>query len=100
MLAYNNSILGYTLKNTCCTRGEIRMSIVFECRHCTHTIGTVSRHDVTDTMLGIDTLTEQEQKEMIHYEGNGTMHVQSICEPCEEMLGNNPELHELHYFIQ
>ncbi len=76
------------------------MSIVFECRHCANTIGTVSQNDVTDAMLGIDTLTDKEQEEMIHYKGNGDMHIQSICEQCEETLGEHPEFHELHYFIQ
>lgn len=75
-------------------------SIVFKCRHCASTIGTVSQQHVTEAMLGIHTLTEEEQNEMIHYKENGNMHIQSICEQCEETLGNYPEFHALHYFIQ
>ncbi len=78
----------------------MRMSVVFECRHCSSIIGTVTKQDVTETMLGIHTLTEEEQNEMIHYKENGNMHIQSICEQCEETLGDHPELHALHYFIQ
>lgn len=76
------------------------MAIVFECRHCLNTIGTVSQNDVTDAMLGIDQLSNQEQQEMIQYKGNGDMYIKSICEQCEETLGQHPEFHELNYFIQ
>lgn len=75
------------------------MSILLQCRHCGDAIGSVAKSDVSETMLGIDTLSQKEHEEMIEYKEDGTMVIQSICEQCEDTLTKYPEFHELHYFI-
>lgn len=51
-------------------------------------------------MLGFDQLTNEEKQEMIAYHDNGDIQVQTICESCEETLGQHPQYHELDFFIQ
>ncbi|WP_077329953.1 anti-sigma-F factor Fin family protein [Virgibacillus siamensis] len=76
------------------------MSIVYTCRHCGHMIGELDQHAVDASMLGLDRLSTRDKQEMVHYQANGDVHIQAICENCEESLGNNPQFHELDYFIQ
>lgn len=76
------------------------MSIVYKCRHCGHVIGEIEQTILDSTTLGWDQLSVEEKKEMIHYLSNGDVHIQSICESCEESLSRYPEYHELDFFIQ
>jgi hypothetical protein len=76
------------------------MSVVYNCRHCGHVIGEINDQIVDTTILGWNTLSDKEKKEMIEYKSNGDVHIQAICENCEETLGTHPEYHELDYFIQ
>jgi hypothetical protein len=52
------------------------------------------------SLLGFNQLSEKDKQEMIQYRDNGDVHVQTICESCEETLGKNPQYHELDFFIQ
>lgn len=81
-------------------RGGFCMSYVYTCRHCGHVIGILQQEINHESRLGFDQLSNQEKQDMIHYESNGEIHIQSICESCEEALGNNPHYHELDSFIQ
>ncbi|HLR08581.1 MAG TPA: anti-sigma-F factor Fin family protein [Bacillota bacterium] len=76
------------------------MSIVYKCRHCRYEIGRLEQQVINTSMLGWDTLSAKDKKEMIHYQANGDVHIQSICENCEESLGRHPYYHELDFFIQ
>ncbi|MUK88070.1 DUF2757 family protein [Ornithinibacillus sp. L9] len=76
------------------------MSIVYKCRHCGDVIGQLEQRVIDTTVLGWDKLSNEDKKEMIEYQANGDVHIQSICENCEESLGHHPEYHELDYFIQ
>ena len=76
------------------------MSIVYKCRHCGQKLGEIKEQVVDTTMLGWNTLTDEEKKEMIQYKANGDVEINAICENCEESLGHHPEYHELDYFIQ
>ncbi len=51
-------------------------------------------------MLGFNQLSGQEKEEMIQYHDNGDIHVKTICESCEDTLGQHPQYHELDFFIQ
>lgn len=76
------------------------MSIVYKCRHCGHVIGKLKKEIISTSRLGLDQLSSAEQKDMIHYQNNGDIYIQSICENCEESLGHHPQYYELDFFIQ
>ncbi|RKQ33030.1 anti-sigma-F factor Fin family protein [Oceanobacillus halophilus] len=76
------------------------MSIVYNCRHCGNEIGKLENQIIDTSMLGFDHLSMEEKKEMIQYQSNGDIHVKTICESCEETLGQHPHYHELDFFIQ
>lgn len=76
------------------------MSFVYVCRHCGHVIGKLNKRAFSTSRLGLDQLSSSEKREMIHHQENGDIHIQSICENCEDLLGNFPHYHELDFFIQ
>lgn len=76
------------------------MSIVYKCRHCGHIIGRLDQQVVTTSMLGWDNLSPKDKERMIQYKENGDVHIQSICENCEDSLRQHPDYYELEYFIQ
>ncbi|HLQ97615.1 MAG TPA: anti-sigma-F factor Fin family protein [Candidatus Dormibacteraeota bacterium] len=76
------------------------MSYVYMCRHCGHVIGELEQSILTASKLGFDRLSTEDKQEMIRYQSNGEIHIKSICESCQETLGNNPHYHELDFFIQ
>jgi len=76
------------------------MSFVYTCRHCGHVIGKLEQELLNTARLGFDQLSTEDRQEMIRYQSNGDIHIKSICESCEETLGNHPQYHELDFFIQ
>ncbi|WP_067729694.1 anti-sigma-F factor Fin family protein [Oceanobacillus damuensis] len=76
------------------------MSIIYNCRHCGQRIGKLEQKVVDASMLGFDQLSKKEKKEMIHYDSNGDIQINTICENCEQALGQHPNYHELDFFIQ
>jgi hypothetical protein len=76
------------------------MAIHYQCRHCGVEIGELEDRSVASEQLGFHHLTNDERKEMIHYEQNGEMTVKTICEDCQEALERNPEFHQWETFIQ
>ena len=76
------------------------MSFIYKCRHCENIIGKLEQVTLSTSRLGIDQLSNEDKKEMIHYQSNGDVHIQTICESCEESLGHHPQYHELDFFIQ
>lgn len=76
------------------------MSIIYKCRHCGHTIGSLKQHVVSTSMLGWDKLSTQDKKQMIQYMENGDVHIKAICESCEASLDEHPNYYELDYFLQ
>lgn len=76
------------------------MSYVYTCRHCGHVIGKLEQNILNTSKLGFDQLSVEDKQEMIRYQSNGEIHIKSICESCQETLGNNPQYHELDFFIQ
>lgn len=95
-----NSLFGQTLyKQIVCSKGGHLMSIVYKCRHCKYTIGTLRQQIVSTSMLGIDVLTTKEKEKMVHYKENGDVHIHAICENCEDTLQSHPNYYELDYFL-
>lgn len=76
------------------------MSIVYKCRHCGQVIGELSKKYDQVISLGWDQLSDEDKQEMIQYQDNGDIHVQAICEGCEDSLHHHPHYHELDFFIQ
>lgn len=76
------------------------MAIIYKCKHCKHVIGEIGQHIISTSMLGWDQLSVREREKMIQYKENGDVHVQTICENCEESLGQHPAYYELDYFLQ
>lgn len=76
------------------------MSIIYNCRHCGHTVGRLEQKVIETSMLGFERLSKKEMEEMIHYESNGDIQIHTICENCEQALGQHPNYHELDFFIQ
>lgn len=76
------------------------MSYVYICRHCGHVIGKLKQEIYNVSKLGFDQLSDKDKHDMICYQSNGEIHIKSICENCQETLGNNPHYHELDFFIQ
>ena len=81
-------------------QGGIFMAIHYWCRHCGVNVGSIEKQLVDSEQLGFHKLDPQERSEMINYDQDGHMHIQTICEDCEEALNQNPTLHENKTFIQ
>lgn len=76
------------------------MSIVYKCKHCKHTIGTLRQQIVSTSMLGLERLTSSDKQRMMEYKENGDIHIHVICENCEDTLQQHPNYYELDYFLQ
>lgn len=82
-------------------QGGKHMAIVYKCRHCKHVMATLHHPEqFTLKQLGLEELSNEDKQEMIQHKRNGDLHIQIICESCEEMLKQNPHYHELDSFIQ
>ncbi|GAA0320754.1 anti-sigma-F factor Fin [Bacillus carboniphilus] len=76
------------------------MALHYNCKHCGTNIGSLNQVSLHTEQLGFHKLTEEERQEMIQYHPNGDIHVQTICEDCQEALERNPELHHSDFLIQ
>lgn len=75
------------------------MSIIYKCRHCGHTIGSLKQQIVSTSMLGWDNLSARDQQRMIQYKYNGDVQIRTICESCENALALHPDYYELEHFL-
>lgn len=75
------------------------MAVIYKCRHCKQEIGELSEEVVDTYQLGLHELTEEEQLEMVRFQEDGNMQIQTICESCQDTLESNPQYHEQDYFI-
>ncbi|AST93984.1 anti-sigma-F factor Fin [Sutcliffiella cohnii] len=76
------------------------MAIHYHCRHCQCGVGSIENASVFSEALGFHHLSDDERQEMISYQQNGDIHVQTICEDCQEALNRNPDFHQYEKFIQ
>lgn len=75
------------------------MAILIKCRHCEESIGTVDDPIKVYETMKQNGFTQEEMNEMIHYDETGQVELQLICEHCEELLAQNPNLFENDNFI-
>lgn len=76
------------------------MSIRYNCRHCGVAVGKIDQKSVDINRLGFQLLNSEERMDMIQYQDNGDIEINTICEDCQEALERNPELHSLQTFLQ
>lgn len=76
------------------------MAVHYRCRHCGINVGKIDEQNLDSQKLGFHQLDHSERTEMIQYDESGDMHVNTICEDCQEALDRNPQFHENHTFIQ
>lgn len=76
------------------------MALHYYCRHCGVKVGSLDESAVQSEALGFHHLTNEERNDMISYRENGDLHVQTICEDCQEALERNPDYHQYYTFIQ
>jgi hypothetical protein len=50
--------------------------------------------------IGWNVLSTEEKNQLMNYQQDQTVTLQSICENCQQLLDQNPQYHELDYFIQ
>ncbi|GAF14279.1 hypothetical protein JCM19046_2217 [Bacillus sp. JCM 19046] len=74
------------------------MAVYYGCRHCNRTLGVVTE-PVTHQDLGLNMLTEEEQRELVTVTDAGHLHVKVICEDCYGAYENNPQLYEWQHVI-
>src|SRR5699024_3771482 len=94
-MTFKRTNLMYSLK-----LGGHLLSIVYKCRHCGHTIGSLKHQVLSTSSLGLDMISAQDKREMVTYKENGDVHIQAICEGCEAALYEHPHYYELDYFLQ
>jgi hypothetical protein len=68
------------------------LSIRYVCRCCGMKIGEFDDSQVTETKLGLDSLTPEERALIISKELGGDTVVSIICEYCRDALNQHPEL--------
>ncbi|MCP8971179.1 anti-sigma-F factor Fin [Ectobacillus ponti] len=73
------------------------MNTHYYCRHCGCKIGSVEQETHQSILAH---LTQEEMIQMTHFNEDGDLHVQAICESCEEALQQNPQYHEYENFLQ
>lgn len=78
--------------------GKMYMAIHYYCRHCHQKVGLIDSN-VDNRQLGIEQLNEQDKQEMIEYDNKGHVHIQTICEDCEQTLKQYPVYHEQESFL-
>ncbi|WP_407272203.1 anti-sigma-F factor Fin [Radiobacillus sp. PE A8.2] len=76
------------------------MAIVYKCNHCGNVIGELHQQVVDTQTLGLDHLSQEDRRQMIEYQSNGNVQIKTICEDCQDSLEQNPQYHELDFFIQ
>ncbi|MEI5909497.1 anti-sigma-F factor Fin family protein [Bacillus spongiae] len=75
------------------------MAIHYHCRHCGVKLGSIANSVISAEQLGLHKLSDKERQEMVTYQQNGDVEIQSICEDCQESLQRNPEYHGLDYLL-
>ncbi|MGC5326800.1 anti-sigma-F factor Fin [Brevibacillus sp. SYSU BS000544] len=68
------------------------MSYRYECRCCGMTIGEITRSDVSEDQLGLNSLTPEERQHIISKEQGGDTVIRILCDYCLDALDQHPEL--------
>ncbi|MFC6335157.1 anti-sigma-F factor Fin [Paenibacillus septentrionalis] len=76
------------------------MAVNYICKYCRSHMGTIDHSLVSEHQLGLHSLTPDERKDMITYNGNGDLVVNLVCDYCNEALSSNPELNLVNNPLQ
>ncbi|MGP4042517.1 anti-sigma-F factor Fin [Gracilibacillus sp. D59] len=76
------------------------MTLLYTCKHCGTEIGRLRPQMLDLEKIGWNVLSTEEKHKLMNYQQNQTVTLQSICEDCQQLLDQNPQYHELDYFIQ
>ncbi|MCM3635888.1 MULTISPECIES: anti-sigma-F factor Fin [Paenibacillus] len=76
------------------------MAVNYICKYCRSHMGTIDNSIVSEHQLGLHSLTADERKDMITYDGNGDLVVHLVCDYCNEALSSNPELNLVNNPLQ
>ncbi|AJH77030.1 anti-sigma-F factor Fin family protein [Heyndrickxia coagulans] len=74
------------------------MAVHYYCRHCGIKIGTIP--GIEADRMGLFFLTNEERKEMVLPQEDGSVRIQSICEECQDSFECEPIFHQYGYLIQ
>lgn len=76
------------------------MSINYICRYCHQLLGRIEDDRITEWELGFHQLTPSERQDIITHDMKGDTHVRVVCESCQQMLDEHPELSLLPHPFQ
>ncbi|MFC4403576.1 anti-sigma-F factor Fin [Gracilibacillus xinjiangensis] len=76
------------------------MALVYKCKHCSCEVGRLNSQMLDLNKIGWDHLSSEEKTSLMNYQPTEQIEINTICENCQETLENNPDYHELDYFIQ
>lgn len=79
--------------------GGLIMAIIMKCRHCNQQLGTVDDLVTVYDAIYQNGFNQEEINDMIHHNESGQSELHLICEHCEEILAQNPNLFENEKFI-
>ncbi|SDJ17107.1 anti-sigma-F factor Fin [Natribacillus halophilus] len=75
------------------------MALYYHCRQCGTEMGIISASGKSYRDLGFGLLSQQDQEEMMNVDQAGHVHVDILCESCDEATALNPDLHEQTVWI-
>ncbi|WP_188207361.1 anti-sigma-F factor Fin [Alkalibacillus aidingensis] len=75
------------------------MSVTMKCRHCKQPIGEIEDINRVTQLIEEQQLSTDEINDMLQEDSEGTMTVFLVCEHCEDILTQNPNLFEHDNFI-
>ncbi|PWU67830.1 MULTISPECIES: anti-sigma-F factor Fin [Gracilibacillus] len=76
------------------------MTLVYKCKHCGNEVGRLPSEMVDLNKIGWEHLSPEEKSQLMKLKPDQQVMIQSICENCQRLLEDNPNYHELDYFIQ
>ncbi|WP_139492593.1 anti-sigma-F factor Fin [Brevibacillus dissolubilis] len=68
------------------------MSYRYVCRCCGMKIGEIEQQHVSETQLGLDSLTPEERQHIIAKDASGDTIIRLTCNYCRDAMEQNPEL--------
>ncbi|GAB2564053.1 anti-sigma-F factor Fin [Gracilibacillus alcaliphilus] len=76
------------------------MTINYVCKHCRTELGSLQSQVLDLEQIDWQLLSDKEKQQLMAYHQDQTITFQVICEYCQQLLEQNPQYHELDYFIQ
>ncbi|WP_163539365.1 anti-sigma-F factor Fin [Gracilibacillus sp. YIM 98692] len=76
------------------------MSLIYTCKHCSCEVGRINPNMIDLEKIGWNVLSMEEKEKLMNYRPDQSVTLHTICENCQSLLDNNPQYHELDFFIQ